>query len=180
MEKKLIALIQKEYPALSDVENFSSLFAHIHNDPNARTILIEGRRRTPLDFDFDLARPLGNFQLPKGWGDFLIDLTKPLIEGMPLDMISVYTSDPLLITLVKMVIIHSLFVKKGRKEEGDMVITRSDSIEIARDEAYAESLAVNAQELLNILKLMPTLRDGRTRLFRRMLSCIEEILETPY
>lgn len=183
MDKQLIALIKKEYPALSDIDNLyiSELFSRIRNNPNARTILIEARRRTLAPLDFSLAKQaLCNFQLPEGWGDFLLDLAKPLIEGIPLDMIYVSTANPWLITLVKMVIIHGLFIKKGRKEEENAIITRSDSIEIARDEAYAESLAVNAQELLNILKLMPTLRDGRTRLFRRMLSCIEEILETPY
>lgn len=68
-----------------------------------------------------------------------------------------------------MIIVHSLFIKKGRKTE-DAIMTRSDTAEIARDEAYAESLALSAQEFLNILKLMPT------RLFQRMLTCIEDIL----
>jgi hypothetical protein len=124
---------------------------------------------------------LRNFQLPKGWGDLLLDLAKPLIEGIPLRVIdfSTFAFDPCLLLLVKIILLHGLFVKKGTKEE-NAIITRGDSIEITRDEAYSESLAVSAQELLDVLKLMPTLRNGGTRLFRRMLSCIDNILETPY
>lgn len=174
MDTQLLSLIKREYPALSDIENvyISDLFSRIRNNPNARTIFIEARRRTPMDLSL-AKEALRNFQLPEGWGDFLLDLAKPLIEGIPLEMI---TADPWLITLVKMVLIHGLFIKKGRKEDENAIITRSDSIEIARDEAYAESLAVNAQELLDVLALMPKLRNGETRLFQRMVSCIEQII----
>lgn len=85
---------------------------------------------------------------------------------------STFAVDPFLILLVKMILFHALFVEKEQKENA--------SIELTRDEAYAESLAGTAQELLDVLKFMPILRNGGTRLFRRMLSCIEELLETPY
>lgn len=179
MDVRLISLIKREYPALSDIDNLyiSDLFYRIHNNPNARALFIEARR-TPMPLDLSLAKEtLRNFQLPEGWGELLLDLAKPLIEGIPLEMI---TPNPWLITLVKLVLIHGLFIKKGRRENENAIITRSDSIEIARDEAYAESLTVNAQELLDVLALMPKLRNGGTRLFKRMLSCIETILDTPY
>ena len=86
MEKQLISSMKRKYPSLSDIEDvyICDFFSRIRNESNARTIFIEARRRTlaPMPMDLSSAKEaLRNFQLPEGWGDLLLDLAKPLIEG---------------------------------------------------------------------------------------------------
>lgn len=175
MDRQLISFIKKKYPSISHIDDLyiSDLFSRIRNDSNARRILIEARQSTLAPMNLDLARQaLRNFKLPEGWGDLLLSLTNPLIEQIPGFDFS--TLDPSLSLLLKMIIFHALFVnKEGNGRE-------NASSELTRDEAYAESLAGTAQELLDVLRLMPSLRNGGTRLFQRMLSCINNLLETPY
>ncbi len=182
--EKTFTLIKREYPFFSKMENSEilDLIGQVNTLPNARSIFID-MRHTLAPVNLPLAQEmLRNFQLPEGWGNLLVDLSKPLLENIP--TAATFTCsllDPSLIALIQTILVHSLLLKKGKKAE-DAVLTRGDSIEIARDEAYAESLALNAQDLLSIFQLMPKLRlrSRGTCLFSRMLDCIKGILETPY
>lgn len=68
-------------------------------------------------------------------------------------LITAYTSDPYLTLLLKLVLIHAIFTKSGKKGLEDSIITRGDYAMITKDDAHLGALASNAQELL--LHVMP-------------------------
>lgn len=174
--------VKRKYPALSDIKDIylSDVVSRIQGNENARTILVESRRiSTPINFTSINQALLDHFQLPEGWGDLLVDLTKPLVEGISSEMTSamlhniIYT-DPMLILLVKLILLHALFAQ-GKHE----IRTRSEALREAKDDAFCDSLASSAQELLDVLTIIPKLRGGGTRLLERMLHCINALLNTP-
>ena len=73
--------------------------------------------------------------------------------GMSSTLITAYTSDPYLTLLLKLVLIHAIFTKSGKKGPEDSIITRGDYAMITKDDAHLGALASNAQELL--LHVMP-------------------------
>ncbi len=122
-------------------------------------------------------------ELPEGWGDLLLSLTNPLIEGIPLGMTSAmiynYTTHPSLVLLLKLLVAYTIFAKRSRKDDAEnAIITRGDSIEMEKIDAYFWSKTSNAQELWDVLKLMPRLRNGGTRLLPRLISGMKQILDT--
>lgn len=175
MDKQLVSVIKQKYPSISGTDDLHIyyLFSKIQDNSDARRVLLETKQNVLAPMDLNLARQtLRELELPEGWGNFLLSLTNPLIEKIPLGEFDFSTVDPFLDLLLKMIIFHALFVNK----EGN----RQENGELTRDEAFADSLAGTAQELLDVLKLMPKLRNGGIRLFQRMLSCINKLMETTY
>ena len=90
-------------------------------------------------------------------GDLLVSLTTPLVEGIPSGMTAetieaAIQSSPLML-LVRVILIYAASEK----------------------EPSICPMVFDAQELLDVLKLMPKLRNGGHRLFPRMLDCIQRL-----
>ena len=93
-------------------------------------------------------------------------------------MISQFASDPALVLLLKLLVAYTTFVTRGKKDTENAIITRGDSSEMLADDAYFGSITLQAQELFDLLKVMPKLRNGGTRLLPRMVACIDKIVNS--
>lgn len=122
-------------------------------------------------------------RIPYGWGTLLRFLTSPLLEGisspesLPLTVLIGYTQDPTLLLLLKFIVTYSIMAKAGRKDPEDEIITRSEAQAQVKEKSALWTIGENAQELLDLLKLMPKLRNGGARLLPRLVACIDKILE---
>lgn len=122
-------------------------------------------------------------RIPYGWGTLLRFLTGPLLEGigspgsLPLTVLIDYTPDPTLLLLLKCIVTYSIMAKSGRKDPEDEIITRSEAQHAVKEGNALWVIGENAQEMLDLLRLMPKLRNGRARLLPRLVTCIDKILE---
>lgn len=148
------ACINRHLPAISDMNDQELQFVVSRTLVQERTIL-ENR---PWEDSLSENLTLGNLglELPDGWGDFLDFLALPLITGiqsgaMTPEMLEITTS-PLLL-LLRLLLLNSA----------------SEADEAIRPIGFV------AQELFDILRLMPKLRNGGPRLLQRMQSCIHAL-----
>lgn len=95
---------------------------------------------------------------------------------MPVELLLDHIADPYLGLVLKLVIIYSIFSQRGRKDPETSIMTRSDTFNMADTDDYLVTLALKAEEVLNILEVMPKLRNGGTRLFPRLLDCISTLV----
>ena len=122
-------------------------------------------------------------RIPYGWGTLLRFLTSPLLEGisspesLPLTVLIEYTQDPTLLLLLKFLVTYSIMAKAGRKDPEDEILTRSEAQHTVKESNALWAIGENAQEILDLLKLMPKLRNGGARLLPRLVACIDKILE---
>lgn len=59
------------------------LFWDIRENPNNKRILPKSKHSLEQLAPPSYMEALDRWQLPEGWGDFLLSLTNPLIEGIP-------------------------------------------------------------------------------------------------
>lgn len=152
------ACINRHLPAISDMNDQELQFVVSRALAQERTIL-ENRKAVGIDFNsLSENLTLGNLglELPDGWGDLLDFLALPLITGiqsgaMTPEMLEITTS-PLLL-LLRLLLLNSV----------------SEADEAIRPIGFV------AQELFDILRLMPRLRNGGPRLLQRMQSCIHAL-----
>ncbi|KAH6554709.1 hypothetical protein KP509_1Z297700 [Ceratopteris richardii] len=157
-----LKVIKSHLPAIKEMDDLELNFVvsrttRVH--PAERTILDFRKASGTIDFQkLEEKLRLGHFglELPEGWGDFLFHLALPLMTGlgagaMTPEMLEI-TTKPLLL-LLRVLILNSA-------SEAD------DSI---------RPFAFRAQELYNILELMPKLRHGGQRLFSRMIGRIHTL-----
>ena len=122
-------------------------------------------------------------RIPYEWGTLVRFLTSPLLEGisspesLPLTVLIAYTQVPTLLLLLKIIVTYSTMAKAGRKDPEDEIITRSEAQAQVKESSALCTIGENAQELLDLLKLLPTLRNGGARLLPRLVACIDKILE---
>lgn len=60
--------------------------------------------------------------------------------------------------LLKLVLIYAIYSGNGQED------------------AHLGAIAGSAQELLDVLKILPKLRNGGPRCFQRLINCIEQML----
>lgn len=156
---------KRKYPAIADVPDIRllSLRDAIQGNPDRKRVLLESKHSEVAPSRETYMEALDQWQLPEGWGDLMLSLTNPLIEGIPLGisstMLATYAGDPYLTQLLKLVLIYALF-------------TESDN---ERDATHVGAM-MRAQDLNDLLTWMPRLRHGGTRFLQRLVRCIKSII----
>lgn len=144
---------------------------------NTAQALVGTSRLDESRFGLDLT----TLDLPEGWGDFLLSITNPLVEGIPLGMtsalISQFASDPALLLLLKLLVAYTMFVTRGKKDTENAIITRGDSSEMLADDAYFGSITLQAQEksFSTFSKLCLSLGTGEPGSFREWLLVLTRL-----
>lgn len=157
-----LALIGKRLPAISDLTEREALFAAYRaSRPQPRTIIEKRNTDTAMvNWDWEsLSETLGYLELPEGWGNILVYLTNPLILGiqsgmMPPEILDIGIQSSPLMLLIRVLLIHAI----SEEKEASRLIDET------------------AQELFDILKLIPKLRNGGPRLLPRMFNCIHKLM----
>lgn len=131
MNNQLCTLLRQEYSALRGLndDQLNLLADRAKNNSQAiKNRLIQHKHSLePVD-STKVDSALTTLELPEGWGDFLLSITNPLIEGIPLGMtsalISQFASDPALVLLLKLLVAYTTFVTRGKKDTENAIITR--------------------------------------------------------
>lgn len=89
MNNQLCTLLRQEYSALRGLndDQLNLLADRAKNQSQAiKNRLIQHKHSLePVD-STKVDSALTTLELPEGWGDFLLSITNPLIEGIPLDL----------------------------------------------------------------------------------------------
>ena len=174
------ALVKQKYSILRDVTDgqLFTLVPRVQQD-GLHILRTQKRRSESVAID-SLTSALDSFELPRGWADFLSTLTQPLLDGLsqgvPVELLVNHIADPYLGLVLKLVFIYSIFSKRGEKDSETSIMTRNDTFNMVDTDDYLVTLALKAEEVLNILEIMPKLRNGGTRLFPRLLDCISTLV----
>lgn len=104
--EKALTLTKTGYPALKDINDHQlrSLLQEIRDNPDKKRGLLESKYSLKQLEPSSYMEAINQWQLPEGWGDFLLSLTNPIIEGIPsvlYDSCCLYK--PYLILLLKLV-----------------------------------------------------------------------------
>ena len=160
--------VKRKYPAIADVPDIQLLNLHddIQGNPDRKRVLLESKHSESAELAPSretYMEALDQWQLPEGWGDFLLSLTNPLIEGIPQGisstMLATYAGDPYLTQLLRLVLIYALFTESDNEREGTHL-----------------GAMMRAQDLNDLLTWTPRLRNGGTRFLQRLVRCIENIV----
>ncbi len=181
-----LAILRKSYPGfnVSKVEDhdFLSIMRNLTTDPqNSKHLLLQRKLSETPD---DCRAALEAFRLPEGWGNSLRYFTDQVIdgisEGMSFNEITniAIAGDvlvlPNLTLLLQIIRIYAFFLEGGTGA-GSM-ITREGARRIAAENEHLGAIMSNAQELLDLLTFCEKLRDGGTRLQKRIINCVDQLL----
>lgn len=183
-----LAIIKKSYPGfnVSEVDDhyLLSIMRNLTTDPQkSKQFLLQKKfSETPEDCQAALEA----FRLPEGWGNSLRYFTDQVIDGISEGMSVTEITNiaivgdttflvlPNLTLLLQIIRIYAFFLEGGTGL-GSM-ITREGARRIAAENEHLGALMSNAQELLDLLKFCDKLRYGGTRLQKRIIDCVDQLL----